>query len=159
MSDEEVAGALQTMPHLKSFRLQHGGSIDYIVKTLCEHCPEIRHIVMERKRGPSKEMVFKLLSRCKNLEYLNVFFPGSMFQVDFAKWYGVPYLGPSSFTALGPDGLRWFDSRINSQSVLHNPSVEDISRILRAGKDILEYLTIFANITSTKMNTIYECKH
>jgi hypothetical protein len=30
MSDAEVADALRTMPHLKSFRLQHGEDIDNI---------------------------------------------------------------------------------------------------------------------------------
>jgi hypothetical protein len=55
MSDEEVANVLRTMPHLKSFRLQHGDNIYYIVNTLCEHCPEIRHIVMEGIRGPSMD--------------------------------------------------------------------------------------------------------
>jgi hypothetical protein len=147
------------MPHLKSFRLQHGDNIDFIVNTLCEHCPEICHIVMERKRGPSKEMIFKLLSRYKDLECLNVLVPGSVFQIDFAKLYGLPDLGLTSFTALGPDGLRWFGSRIHNQSILCNPSFEDINRILRAGKDILKYLTIFAKITSMEMNMIYECTH
>jgi hypothetical protein len=109
MSDEEVTDALKTMPHLKSFRLQHGENIDYIVDILCQHCPEIRHIVTERKRGPSKEMVFKLLSQYKDLECLDVLVPGSVFQIDLPKLYGLPCLGPTSFTALGPDGLRWFD--------------------------------------------------
>jgi hypothetical protein len=154
MSDDEVAYALQTMPHLKSFRLQHGKNINYLVDTLCQHCPEIRHIVMERKRGPSKGRVDKLLSRYKDLECLNVLVPGRVFQTDFAKLYG-----PASFTALGPRGVRWFGARIRSQSVLYNPSSEEINRTLRSRKDTLKYLIIFAKVTSTEMNMIYECKH
>jgi hypothetical protein len=159
MSDEEVADALQTMPHLNSFRLQHGENIDYIMDILCHHCPDIRHIVMERKRGPSKDMAFKLLSRYKDLECLNVLIPGTEFQMDFAKLYGLPCLGPTSFTALGLDGLRRFEPIIHNQSVLYNPSFEDINQTLKAGKVILKYLTIFAKITSMEMNMIYECKH
>jgi hypothetical protein len=34
MSDAEVAHALRSVPHLKSFLLQHGDNIDYIVSTL-----------------------------------------------------------------------------------------------------------------------------
>jgi hypothetical protein len=73
MFDEEVADALRTMPNLKSFRLQHGDNIDDIVNILCEHCPEIRRIIMERKCGPSKDILFKNLSRYNALECLNVF--------------------------------------------------------------------------------------
>jgi hypothetical protein len=159
MSEEEVAYSLQRMPHLRSFRLQHGENIDYIVNTLCEHCPEIRHIVMERKRGPSIEMVFKLLTRYKELECLNVHVPEDLFQIDFAKMYGMPCLGSASFTALGLQGLRWLDSGIESESVLCNPSLEDINRTLRSVKDTLTYLTIFAKLTSVDMGLIYECEH
>jgi hypothetical protein len=103
MSDDEVADALRTMPHLKYFRLQHGDNIDYIVDSLCGYCPQIRHIVMDRKRGPSEEMLFKLSSPYKDLECLNVLVPENEFRVDFAKLYGMPCLGPTRFTAVSRD--------------------------------------------------------
>jgi len=53
MSDEQVTRALQTISHLKSFRLQHGEDFDLIVDALCQYCPDIPDIVMDRKPGPS----------------------------------------------------------------------------------------------------------
>jgi hypothetical protein len=94
------------MPCEQCLTWSPGDNIDYFVDTLCDHCPEIRHIVMERKRGPSKEMLFQLLSRYKDFEWLNVLVPENVFQIDFAKLYGLPCLGPSSFTAVSLDGPR-----------------------------------------------------
>lgn len=87
MSDEQVARALQTMPHLKSFRLQHGEDVDIILDTLCQYCPDIRDIVMDRKRGPSTARLFRLLDQYTNIERLDVTVPGTSFQVDYGKLY------------------------------------------------------------------------
>jgi hypothetical protein len=87
MSDEQVTRALQTMPHLKFFRLQHGEDVDLIVDTLCQYCPDIRDIVTDRKRGPSTALLFRFMAKYTNIERLDVTVRGRSFQVDYAKMY------------------------------------------------------------------------
>lgn len=98
MSDEEVARALQIMPQLKYFRLQHGDNVDSIVDTLCQYCPDIRDIVMDRKRGPIEEMLSKLVAQYKKIERLDLVLSSKSFQLDYAKLRGTSNLSDINHT-------------------------------------------------------------
>lgn len=162
MSDEEVAGALQTMPHLKSFRLQHGDSIDYIVKALCEHCPEIRRIVMERKRGPSVERLFRIVLRYKYIECIDVHIPGILFHIDYAKFYGLPSARPFTliiYNAISADLLETTYGKVRGGCIYINASYDEIIQLLTDRKYTLKYLTFSSGIIkSREMYMICECK-
>jgi hypothetical protein len=161
MSDEKVADALRTMPHLKSFRLQHGDNIDYIVKTLCEHCPEIRHIVMERKCGPSMDGLFRISLRYKDIECIDLLIPGILFHIDYAKFYGLQSSRPFSpilFNATSAEVLVESYGKLRRGCLYINSSYDEI-KLLTARKYILKYLTFSsAIIKSRDMYMICKCK-
>ncbi|PNF34765.1 hypothetical protein B7P43_G03777 [Cryptotermes secundus] len=163
MSDEEVADALQTMPHLKSFRLQHGDSIDYIVKTLCEHCPEIRHIVMERKRGPSIGKLFSIVLRYKYIECIDVYIPGILFHIDYTKFYGSERVRPVTliiYNAVSADLLEATYGKVRGEGCIYiNASHDEMKQLLTAREYILKYLTFSSGIIkSREMSMICKCK-
>jgi len=159
MSDEQVARALQTMPRLKSFRLQHGEDVDLIVDTLCQYCPDIRDIVMDRKRGPSTTRLLKLLTQYTKIERLDVTVPGGSFQVDYAKLYKTSNFSGASLIFLDESRrLERIFGKLHGPSVFNKPTYEDILRLLSEKKDILRYLVICSKAISTLPNMICECK-
>jgi len=159
MSDEQVARSLQTMPHLKSFRLQHGEDVDLILDTLCQYCPVIRDIVMGRKRGPSTARLFRLLAQYTSIERLDVTVPGRSFQVDYAKLYETSNSSSASLIFLDESRrLEGIFGKLHGPSVFNKPTYEDIVRLLSEKKDILQYLVICSKAISTLPNMICECK-
>jgi hypothetical protein len=161
MSDEEVARALQTMPRLKYFRLQHGDDIDLIVDSLCQHCPDIRRIVMERKRGPSKHRLSQLLTTYRDIDCLNVLVPGRPFQIDYAQLYGLSNLKSASlflFVALDSETLQRIDGKVRGATVVYSPTLQEVIELLSARKDTLQFLTLRSKITSKELDVIYTCE-
>jgi hypothetical protein len=156
MSDKQVARALQTMPHLKSFRLQHGEDVDLIVDTLCQYYPDIRDIIMDRKRGPSTARLFRRLKKYTNIERLDVTVPGRPFQVDYAKLYETS--NSSGASLIFSDESRRLErifGKLHGPSVFNKPTYKDILRLLSEKKDILQYLVICSKAISTLPNMIY----
>jgi hypothetical protein len=162
MSEEEVADALQTMPHLKSFRLQHGENIDFIVNTLCKHCPEIRHIVMKRKRGPTMETLVRIVLRYKDIECIDVRVPGILFHIDYIKFHGLYSSRPFSLTIYNASSAELLEGKygkVRGGCVYINPSYNEIKELLTAKKYILKYLTFSSKIIKLReMHMICKCK-
>jgi len=163
MSDDQVSHALQTMPRLKSFRLKHGKLIDQIVDTLCRHCPNIRRIVMERKRGPSKQKLKKLLIQYSDIECLDVFVPATDFHIDYAKLYGSRTRAASLllFDKYKKEVLERFDGKAQGYGLdsVYISSYDEILLHVSARKDILQYLAIDSEITTNLLGVICECTH
>jgi hypothetical protein len=162
MYDAEVADALRTMPHLKYFRLQPGEDIDYIVNIPCEHCPEIRHIIMERKCGPSMDGLFRILLRYKDIEYIDVLIPGILLHIEYAKFYGLQSSRPFSliiFNATSAKVLEGTYGKLLGGCVYINSSFDEIKQLLTARKYILKYLTFSSGIIkSREIYMICKCK-
>jgi hypothetical protein len=161
MSDKQVAHALQTMPHLKSFRLQHGKNVDLIVDALCEYCPDIQDIVMDRKRGPSKGRLAKLLTTYSGISRLNVLVAGNVLQIDYTQLYGISTPRHSSlflFVALDPETRRRIDWEVHGGRALYIHSLPQGVELLKARREALQFLTLCSRLTSKELDVIYTCE-
>jgi hypothetical protein len=163
MSEEEVAYALQTMPRLQSFRLKHGENIDYIVDSLCLYCPDIRHIVMERKRGPTFDRVLKIVTLYRDIDSLDVLVPGAEFQIDFAKFYPIQRTRPFSLAisnAVSAKLLEKIFGKVRLGDIYMKPPYDDVEHLLNSRRCTLKYMSFTTMIiTSVEMYMISKCKH
>jgi hypothetical protein len=152
MSDEQVARVLQTMPQLKSFRLQHGEDVNLIVDTLCQYCPDIWHILMERKRGSSTERLFRLLAQYTNIERLDVTVPGRSFQLDYTKLYGTCNSSGASLIFLDESRrLERIFGTLHGPSVFIKSTYEDIVRLLSEKRHPAVFSDMFnGNLSATE---------
>lgn len=158
LTESDIIQHLKNMPELRSFRLRHGKYIDMIMTAIILHCKHIRRIVMEWKRGPSKQKVEELVHFFPQIECLDVVIPGSQFNIDFAKLYG-NFSNNSTLTMLS----RWnshlrLDETI--PSVICLPGSEDVIREMMVVRmQHLETLGIACNLTSNIFRMICNCKN
>jgi hypothetical protein len=117
---------------------------------------------MERKRGPSRDKLSKLLTTYRDIECLNVLVPGSVFQIDYARLHGISNLRSVSlflFVASDSEAIRWIVDQFHGARVSHSPSVKDAVRLLSARKDTLQFLSLCSKITSEEMAVVCACEH
>jgi hypothetical protein len=158
LTESDIIQHIKNMPELRSFRLRHGRHIDMIITAIIMYCKHVRHIVMERKRGPSQQKVEELMYLFPQIECLEVVIPGSQFNIDFAKFYGTSG-NSSTLTLLS----RWsshllVDERIPSVTCLPN-SEEGIREMLVVRMQDLERLGIACDLTPNIFRTICNCKN
>lgn len=158
LTELDIVQHLRNMPELRSFRLRHGKHIDLIITAIILHCKHMRCIVMEHKRGPSKQKVEELLQFFPQMECLDVFIPELQFNIDFAKLYG-NFSKDSTLTMLN----RWsshFDLYETKPSVICLPNSEEgIREMIVVRMQHLETLGIGCSLTSNIFRTICNCRN
>lgn len=158
LTESDIIQHLQNMPELRSFRLRHAKYIDVIITAIILHCTHIRRIVMEGKRGPSKGKVEELMCFFPQIECLDVFIPGSQFNIDFAKFYGHFNTG-STLTMLNRWSSHLYMGETIPSVVCLPDSEEGIREMVVVRMQHLETLGIACNLTSNIFSTICSCKN
>jgi hypothetical protein len=118
---------------------------------------------MERKRGPSADRHFRIVARYSDIERLDVLLPGAIFQIDFAKVYGVQSMRNFSIVIYNATTAEVLQERYGKEiggCIFIKPSYEEIEHLLASRRCNLKYFTFNSTtINSREMHMICKCKY